>query len=239
MTGPGPARAGTHDVPGQSPPPGVLACRGLRKSFGSTVALRGVDLDVRPGEVLAVTGESGSGKSTLLLCLGGILLPDGGSVTFCGRELAALSDPERTALRRTEFGFVFQLGHLVPDLPAVLNVAFPLMLNRVDRRRAEREALGLLERVGVAELAGRRPGEMSVGQAQRVAVARALITSPSVVFADEPTGALDSGNAAKVLDLLVAGARERGATLILVTHSSAVAAVADRKVVMRDGMIVG
>ncbi len=239
MTGPGPARAGTHDVPGQSPPPGVLACRGLRKSFGSTVALRGVDLDVRPGEVLAVTGESGSGKSTLLLCLGGILLPDGGSVTFCGQELGALSDPERTALRRTEFGFVFQLGHLVPDLPAVLNVALPLMLNGIDRRRAEREALDLLEHVGVAELAGRRPGEMSVGQAQRVAVARALITSPSVVFADEPTGALDSGNAAKVLDLLVAGARERGATLILVTHSSAVAAVADRKVVMRDGMIVG
>lgn len=223
----------------ESAPRSVLACRDLRKSFGPTVALRGVDLDVRPGEVLAVTGESGSGKSTLLLCLGGILPADGGSVTFGGRELGAMSDAERTALRRREFGFVFQLGYLVPDLPAVLNVALPLMLNGADRRRAEREALELLERVGVAEVAGRRPAEMSVGQAQRVAVARALITSPSLVFADEPTGALDSRNAAKVLDLLVAGVRDRGTTLVLVTHSAAIAEVADRRVVLRDGAIIG
>lgn len=229
----------TEDGPRRSPAQSIIACRGLRKRFGPTVALRGVDLEVGPGEVLAVTGESGSGKSTLLLCLAGILLPDGGSVTFGGRELAALSDGERTALRRSEFGFVFQLGHLVPDLPAVLNVALPLMLGGTDRHRAERAALDLMERVGVAELAGRRPGEMSVGQAQRVAVARALITAPSVVFADEPTGALDSGNAAKVLDLLVTGARERGAALVLVTHSADVAAVADRQVIMRDGAIVG
>lgn len=217
----------------------LLACRGLRKRFGSTVALRGVEIDLREGEILALTGESGSGKSTLLLCLAGVLLPDGGDVRFRGRSLIRLSDRERTALRRTEFGFVFQLGHLVSDLPALLNVALPLMLNGVARRRAEEQARVWLRRFGVGEIVDRKPGEMSVGQAQRVAVARAMVTGPSVVFADEPTGSLDSRNAAVVIEMLVGTAREHGTAVVLATHSATVAGVADRELVMKDGILAG
>ncbi|MFI7649011.1 ABC transporter ATP-binding protein [Micromonospora sp. NPDC049460] len=213
----------------------LLVAEDLHRSFGPTRALAGASLRVHEGEVLAVMGSSGSGKSTLLHCLAGIVRPDSGRVLFAGRDLATLTDAERSALRRESFGFVFQFGQLVPELTCLENVALPLRLDRVGRREAERRAAEWLDRLEVAEVAGKRPGEVSGGQGQRVAVARALVTRPRVVFADEPTGALDSLNGERVMRLLTAAARETGAAVVLVTHEARVAAYSDREVVVRDG----
>ena len=180
-------------------------------------------------------GPSGSGKSTLLHCLAGIVPPDSGTINYGGRELAAMSDAERSALRRTEFGFVFQFGQLVPELTCLENVALPLRLNGARRREAERSRPTWLERLEVDDVAGKRPGEVSGGQGQRVAVARALVTGPRVIFADEPTGALDSLNGERVMRLLTEAARATGAAVVLVTHEARVAAYSDREIVVRDG----
>ncbi|GIE36616.1 ABC transporter ATP-binding protein [Actinoplanes italicus] len=216
----------------------LLVADEVSRSFGPTRALNGASLRVFPGEVLALTGPSGSGKSTLLHCLSGILTPDSGRVAFEGRDLAALTDRERSALRRGAFGFVFQFGQLVPELTCLENVALPLRLDGVRRTRAEQHATELLDRLEVADVAGKRPGQVSGGQGQRVAVARALVTGPRVIFADEPTGALDSHNGAQVMRLLVAAAKERGSAVVLVTHESHIAACADREVALRDGSAV-
>jgi putative ABC transport system ATP-binding protein len=213
----------------------LLVAEDLHRSFGPTRALAGASLRVHPGEVLAVMGSSGSGKSTLLHCLAGIVRPDSGRVLYAGRDLATLTDAERSALRREAFGFVFQFGQLVPELTCLENVALPLRLDRVARREAERRAAEWLDRLEVTEVAGKRPGEVSGGQGQRVAVARALVTRPRVVFADEPTGALDSLNGERVMRLLTGAARETGAAVVLVTHEARVAAYSDREVVVRDG----
>ncbi len=219
-----------------TPPPGSLLAAGrLRKAYGPTTALDGADFSVRPGEVVAVMGPSGSGKSTLLHCLAGIVSPDSGSVTYDGQELTTMSDARRSALRRSEFGFVFQFGQLVPELTCVENVALPLRLNGTSRRAAGRTALAWMERLEVDGLRGKRPGEVSGGQGQRVAVARALVTGPRVLFADEPTGALDSLNGERVMDLLTDAARSSGAAVVLVTHEARVAAYSDREIVVRDG----
>ncbi|MYV40796.1 ATP-binding cassette domain-containing protein, partial [Streptomyces sp. SID1328] len=180
-------------------------------------------------------GPSGSGKSTLLHCLAGIVRPDSGSITYAGRELTTMSDGERSALRRGEFGFVFQFGQLVPELTCVENVALPLRLNGTPRKEAERAALTWMERLEVDGLRRKRPGEVSGGQGQRVAVARALVTGPRVVFADEPTGALDSLNGERVMELLTDAARSTNAAVVLVTHEARVAAWSDREIVVRDG----
>ncbi|GIE82420.1 ABC transporter ATP-binding protein [Actinoplanes philippinensis] len=213
----------------------LLVADEVSKSFGVTPALRGASLQVYPGEVLALTGPSGSGKSTLLHCLSGILAPDEGRITYDGRDLGAMGDRERSALRRGAFGFVFQFGQLVPELTCLENVALPLRLAGVRRRAAERAAGELLARLEVTDVAGKRPGQASGGQGQRVAVARALITTPRVIFADEPTGALDSRNGDQVIRLLVAAARERGSAVVLVTHEERIAACADRIVAFHDG----
>ena len=215
----------------------TLEARGLRKAFGRTEALRGVALRVEQGETVAVTGRSDSGKSTLLLCLAGVLRPEAGEVSYGGRRLDALSESERTRLRRREFGLVLQFGQLVPELNAVDNVALPLLLQRQDRAASHRSALGWLERLGVLDLADATPGELSGGEAQRVAVARALVTGPRVVFADEPTGALDTVSGEQVLDALLSSARDSGASVVLVTHDNRVAAHADREVVVVDGQV--
>jgi putative ABC transport system ATP-binding protein len=215
----------------------LIAARRLEKSFGRTQALRGVSISVSAGEVVAVTGPSGSGKSTLLLCLAGVLQPDAGEVTFDGRRLSELSETERTTVRRREFGLVLQFGQLVPELTAAQNVALPLLLDGADTKPAHEVAVSWLERLGVAELATALPGELSGGELQRVAVARALVTRPKVIFADEPTGALDTVNGAQVLSILLSTAREQGATVVLVTHDNRVAAHADREVVLRDGEV--
>jgi putative ABC transport system ATP-binding protein len=209
----------------------------LYKSFGPTPALQGANLEVAPGEILAIMGPSGSGKSTLLHCLAGIFLPDRGDVLFGGQRLDQLDEGARTQLRRTAFGFVFQFGQLVPELTAIDNVALPLLLNKRRRRDAYDQARVWLGRLGLDGLEGRRSGELSGGQSQRVAVARALVLHPKVVFADEPTGSLDSLTSEQVMDLLVDLARAEGTTLVLVTHEARIAAYADREVMVRDGRV--
>jgi len=222
---------------GPVPAAPVLAARAVTKSFGATPALRGADLTVARGEVLAIMGPSGSGKSTLLHCLAGIQRPDGGEVWFDGTRTDQLGERARTELRRQKFGFVFQFGQLVPDLPAIENVMLPLLLGGLRRPAARERAAPLFSRLELDGLERRRPGELSGGQAQRVAVARALVTRPGVIFADEPTGSLDSLAGEKVMELLVDAARDQDATVVLVTHEPRVAAHADREVVVRDGRV--
>ncbi|MET7458236.1 ABC transporter ATP-binding protein [Streptomyces sp. NPDC005574] len=219
-----------------TPPPGaLLTAHDLRKAYGPTLALDGAGFSIQPGEVVAIMGPSGSGKSTLLHCLAGIVPPDSGSITYNGREVTKMSDAQRSALRRSEFGFVFQFGQLVPELTCVENVALPLRLNGSSRKDAERTALGWMERLEVDDLQAKRPGEVSGGQGQRVAVARALVTGPRLLFADEPTGALDSSNGERVMELLTEAARSTNAAVVLVTHETRVAAYSDREIVVRDG----
>src|SRR6266581_1489605 len=215
----------------------LIEARGIYKAFGKTPALRGVNVTVGQGEIFAIVGPSGSGKSTLLHCLAGIFTPDRGEVWFDGRRLDNLDEAERTRLRRTAFGFVFQFGQLVPELNAADNVALPLLLNRTGRKAAYRLADSWLDRLGLGGKGTRRTGELSGGEAQRVAVARALALAPKVIFADEPTGSLDSLTGEKVMDLLVLLAREQGSTVVLVTHDARVAAYADREVLVRDGLV--
>jgi putative ABC transport system ATP-binding protein len=197
----------------------MLEARDLTLSFGETPALRGASVSVAAGEMLAVMGPSGSGKSTLLHCLAGILVPDGGE------------------LRRKRFGFVFQFGQLVPELTAEENIALPLLLNGMGRAKAIGRARGWFDRLDLGGLEGRRSGELSGGQAQRVALARGLVAEPDVVFADEPTGSLDSLAGEQVMELLVGAARDQGSTVVLVTHDARVAAYADREIIVRDGKV--
>jgi putative ABC transport system ATP-binding protein len=215
----------------------LLDARDVAKSFGPTPALRGASLAVAQGEIVAVMGPSGSGKSTLLYCLAGIFPPDSGEVWFDGRRLDTLTDSGRTRLRRTAFGFVFQFGSLVPELTAADNVALPLVLKRAGRKEAYRQANRWLDRLGLGGKGARRTGELSGGEAQRVAVARALALGPRVLFADEPTGSLDSLTGEKVMNLLTGLAREHGITVVVVTHDVRVAAYADRQVLVRDGVV--
>lgn len=217
----------------------ALTGTGLTKRFGHQRALAGIDVAVNHGEMLAVMGPSGSGKSTLLHVLAGIIRPDAGK-TFLGDEsVSDQSERSRTALRRRRFGFVFQFGQLIPELPAIENVALPLMLDGIPRREAQGRASALFGPLGLAGLEGRRPGELSGGQSQRVAVARALVTNPEVVFADEPTGSLDSSAGREVMHILTQTTRDRSAALVLVTHDAATARWCERTVTMRDGRIVG
>ncbi|MFE7445837.1 ABC transporter ATP-binding protein [Streptomyces chartreusis] len=216
----------------------LLAARDLVKAHGRNEALRGATVELRPGEILAVTGASGSGKSTLLHCLAGIVRPDSGAVTYGGERLDRLPERRLSELRRTEFGVVFQFGQLIPELTALDNVALPLLLGGARRQEAQASAGEWLERFGVRGQEELRPGEMSGGQAQRVALARALVTGPKVVFADEPTGALDSLASEQVMSALTHTARESGTAVLLITHDAQVAAYADREVRLADGAVL-
>ncbi|BFU47559.1 ABC transporter ATP-binding protein [Krasilnikovia sp. MM14-A1004] len=215
----------------------LLQAHGLVKSYGPTPALRGVDIEIGEGELVAVTGPSGCGKSTLLHCLAGILRADAGTVRYRDREIGAESEAARAKLRRTEFGVLFQFGQLVPELTAAENVALPLLLAGWTRREARRVASLWLGRFGVEELADVRPGAMSGGQQQRCAVARSLVSEPRVLFADEPTGALDVLTGEQVLTELMQVARLQGTAIVLVTHDARIAAYADREVALRDGAV--
>ncbi|MCW3817816.1 ABC transporter ATP-binding protein [Micromonospora sp. DR5-3] len=215
----------------------AIEAREVHLSFGETPALRGASVAVAPGEIVAIMGPSGSGKTTLLHCLAGILVPDAGEIHFDGRRIDTLNEHQRSVLRRDQFGFVFQFGQLVPELTAEENVALPLLLSGVKRAAALEQARPWFERLGLAGLQRRRSGELSGGQAQRVALARGLVARPGALFADEPTGALDSLTGEQVMDLLVASAREQGTTVVLVTHEARVAAYADRQVIVRDGKV--
>ncbi|WP_328224557.1 ABC transporter ATP-binding protein [Streptomyces sp. NBC_00310] len=230
----------------------VLAGNGLIKKYGPITALAGVDVAVAERESLAVMGPSGSGKSTLLHTLAGIIRPDGGQVLLRGERgekgvppaegwerIDHWGENKLSALRRRRFGFVFQFGQLLPELPAEENVALPLMLEGVPRRQAVRRARHWFAPLGLAGLEQRRPGQLSGGQAQRVAIARALAVEPDVVFADEPTGALDQSTGEEVIRLLTSVTRDQGACLVMVTHDADVAAHCDRVLQMRDGRVIG
>ena len=182
-------------------------------------------------------GPSGSGKSTLLHCLAGILVPDSGEIHVDGERLDTMSEKQRSSLRRDRFGFVFQFGQLVPELTAEENVALPLLLGGTRRQEALRVARTWFERLQLEGLERHRSGEMSGGQAQRVALARGMVAQPEVLFADEPTGSLDSLTGEHVMDLMTSVAREEGTTVVLVTHEARVAAYADREVILRDGVV--
>ena len=214
----------------------------LVKTYGETTALGGVTVEVRDGESVAVMGPSGSGKTTLLHLLAGIVPPDAGEVilrTDAGSvSIGALDDDARSELRLREFGFVFQQGLLLPELTAVENISLPLLLSGTTRASAESSSRGLLASLGLDGLGERRIGQLSGGQAQRVAIARAVVGNPPVVFADEPTGALDSTTASDVLDLLLSLTAHRGRALVLVTHDESVAARCSRVVRMKDGRVV-
>ncbi|WP_455951542.1 ABC transporter ATP-binding protein [Arcanobacterium haemolyticum] len=217
----------------------ILKATNLTKTYGSTHAMRGISLDVSRGEALAIMGPSGSGKSTLLHALAGIELPDSGTVSFNGLELTTMSDAERTILRRRDFGFVFQFSQLVPELTALDNVAVPLLLDGMAKSKAYYQAAEWLEKVGLYDHAQSLPGQLSGGEAQRVAIARALCPKPSVLFADEPTGALDSLNSESVMTMFMEIARNTGMTVVMVTHEPLIAAYADREVIVRDGLLEG
>lgn len=221
----------------------VLSARGLRRAYGSTLALDGVNLDIHAGQSVAIMGPSGSGKSTLLHTLAGIERPDSGSVLLSTsaatpQDIATLGEKERSKLRRESFGFVFQSGLLIPELTAVENVMMALMINGVPRSAALEQATGWLGALGLGGMEERRIGQLSGGQAQRVAIARAQVTGAQVTFADEPTGALDSGTGAEVLSILLNSTVGRGNTLIMVTHDADVAAQCDRIIHLRDGRIL-
>ena len=229
--------SGTNSSPAVQSGRVIIEARDLVISFGETPALRGADLSVQRGEVLAVMGPSGSGKSTLLYCLAGILVPDSGEVSFDGQRLDTMHEQQRSRLRRDRFGFVFQSGQLVPELTAEENVALPLLLGGTRRKEALRGARAWFERLELDGLERHRAGEMSGGQAQRVALARGLVAHPDVLFADEPTGSLDSLTGELVMGLMTGAAREEGTTVVLVTHEPRVAAYADREVIVRDGRV--
>lgn len=240
MTGRIPALPGAPAVPGVSFPAvsaPALSGHGLVKRYGDVTAVAGVDIDAWAHRSVALTGPSGSGKSTLLHLLAGILVPDDGAVWAGGERLDTRSERQRSAIRAARFGFVFQQGFLLPELPADENVALPLLLSGTRRREAVEAARGWFGPLGLSGLERRRPGELSGGQAQRVAIARALVTRPQVLFADEPTAALDTAAGQATLDLLLQTAADVGAAVVLVTHDPDVAARCDDQMDLRDGRI--
>lgn len=216
----------------------IIKADDIKKSYGETHAMRGISLDIKRGEVLAIMGPSGSGKSTLLHTLAGIIRPDSGKVYFSGSRIDNLNDHGRTMLRRTKFGFVFQFSQLVPELTAIDNVAVPLLLNGIPRSEAYHRAEQWLNKVGITDAKlNHLANQLSGGQIQRVAIARAMVINPEVLFADEPTGSLDSLNSELVMKMFIKTAKENGTTVVMVTHEPTIAAYADREIIVRDGRV--
>jgi ABC-type lipoprotein export system ATPase subunit len=220
----------------------IIEARNVKKIYRNghlrVEALKGIDLSVAPGEVVAIMGQSGCGKTTLLNCLSGLDTIDEGDVFIRGDNLRDLSDNERTAYRARHMGFIFQDFNLLPVLTAVENVEFPMLVSKIPSRKARKRALEVLDMVGLSDRAQHRPAELSGGQRQRVTIARALTNDPAIVWADEPTGNLDSETAAEIMDLLYRLNAENGQTFVVVTHAIEVGKRANRIITMRDGSIV-
>ena len=216
----------------------IISAQGITKRFGSLQVLRGLDLAVEPGEVVAIMGASGAGKSTLLQILGTLLTPDEGRLTIDGTDVLSLSGKELSAFRGRRVGFVFQAHHLLPEFTAEENVMIPALIAGSREKEARARARALLDRVGLAGRLAHRPGELSGGEQQRVAIARALVNTPAVVFADEPTGNLDSATKEQIHTLLFDLRRDLGQTQLIVTHDPALAALCDRTVRMKDGQFI-
>ncbi|WP_283390765.1 ABC transporter ATP-binding protein [Millionella massiliensis] len=216
----------------------MIRCREIHKRFGTLEVLRGIDLDIARGEVVAIVGPSGAGKTTLLQILGTLSRPDSGSVEIDGQSVGDLKPAELVKLRNRKIGFVFQFHHLLPEFTALENVMIPALIARRSRAEAEKRAIELLELLGVGHRGSHKPAELSGGEQQRVAVARALMNDPAVIFADEPSGNLDSVNR-ESLHRLFFELRDRfGYTFVIVTHDNDLAAMSDRRIAMRDGLIV-
>ena len=218
----------------------IIRTDDIKKSYGETHAMRGISLEIKRGEVLAIMGPSGSGKSTLLHTLAGITRPDSGKVYFNNLRIDNLTDKQRTLLRRNKFGFVFQFSQLVPELTAIDNVAVPLLLNGINRKIAYQKAEQWLNKVGITDAKRNHlANQLSGGQIQRVAIARAMAINPEVLFADEPTGSLDSLNSELVMKMFIKTAKDNGTTVVMVTHEPTIAAYADREIIVRDGKLEG
>ena len=213
----------------------ILNAIDIRKSFGSLEVLKGVDFTVEEGELVAVVGASGAGKSTLLQILGTLLTPDSGSLEISGKDVLSLSGNALAAFRNRHIGFVFQAHHLLPEFTACENVMIPALIGGIGSREAHHRALDLLESVGLADRTDHKPAELSGGEQQRVAIARALVMNPAIIFADEPTGNLDSRTKEEIHRLLLDVRREKGQTVVIVTHDPALASLCDRTCTLQDG----
>lgn len=216
----------------------LIEATNIRKSFGSLEVLKGIDLAVQAGEVISIVGASGAGKTTLLQILGTLEAPaSGGQLKICGEEVTQFSKRKQAELRNQRLGFIFQAHQLLPEFTALENVMLPALLGGTSRREARREAQALLQRLGLADRADHKPSELSGGESQRVAVARALVNRPSVIFADEPSGSLDTANKESLHRLFFELREELGQTFVIVTHDPDFAAQADRMITLRDGRI--
>lgn len=216
----------------------MLKARSIHKSYGQLQILKGVDIDVEKGEIVTIVGASGAGKSTLLNILGTLDRPDSGQLFIDGKELNKLNNRNLSAFRNKEIGFVFQFHHLLAEFDAIENVCIPAFIAGLTKNEAERKAIELLERLGLSERLHHKPNQLSGGEQQRVAVARALINNPALIFADEPSGNLDSTNALELHQLFIKLRKEFNQTFVIVTHNEDLAGISDRKVTMKDGMIV-
>lgn len=215
----------------------MISAKNITKSFGSLQVLKGISLDVEKGEVVSIVGASGAGKSTLLQILGTLSSPDGGELEIDGKNVLAMKSDGLAKFRNREIGFVFQSHHLLPEFTALENVMIPAFIAGCGRRESEARALKLLAEVGLEDRTGHKPSELSGGEAQRVAIARALMNGPAVLFADEPSGNLDSATKQEIHGLFFEMRERHGQTIVIVTHDSGLADMCDRKFTMRDGLI--